>query len=138
MRQDLQLNVKAEDSPQNAHRAVDVATRTAQDQTQQLHDVHLKAKTTRERIAAPALETRKKEEKDKGGGGERSRIQQEREHFNTPNKSALKTSKDPFPFPPPMTCCPFAMIHMMRHFYMLSLLCYLLMLLLHTKLISYL
>ena len=99
MRQDLQLNVKAEDSPQNAHRAVDVATRTAQDQTQQLHDVHLKAKTTRERIAAPALGTRKKEEKDKGGG-ERSRIQQEREHFNTPNKSALKTSKDPFPFPP--------------------------------------
>ena len=99
MRQDLQLNVKAEDSPQHAHRAVDVATRTAQDQTQQLHDVHLKAKTTRERIAAPALGTRKKEEKDKGGGGERSRIQQEREHFNTPNKSALNTSEDPFPSP---------------------------------------
>ena len=81
MRQDLQLNVKAEDSPQHAHRAVDVATRTAQDQTQQLHDVHLKAKTTRERIAATAIGTRKREEEEKDeGGGERSRIQQEREH----------------------------------------------------------
>ena len=128
MRQDLQLNVKAEDSPQNAHRAVDVATRTAQDQTQQLHDVHLKAKTTRERMAATAIGTRKKEEKDEGGG-ERSRIQQERE-LNTPNTSTLNTSEDSFPFPSPMTCCPFAMIHIMRHFYMLPLLCYLLMLLL--------
>ena len=99
MRQDLQLNVKAEDSPQHAHRAVDVATRTAQDQTQQLHDVHLKAKTTRERMAATAIGTRKKEEKNEGGE-ERSRIQQERE-LNTPNTSTLNTSEDSFPFPPP-------------------------------------
>ena len=64
-------NAKAEDLPQNAHRAKDVATRTAQDQTQQLHDVHLKAKTTRERIAATALGTRKKEEKDEKGDRDR-------------------------------------------------------------------
>jgi len=48
-------NAKAEDSPQNAHRAEDVATRAAQDQTQQLHDVRLKAKATREHIAATAI-----------------------------------------------------------------------------------
>ena len=74
-------NAKAEDSPQNAHRADGVATRAAQDQTQQLHDSHLKAQTTRERIAATAIGTHQNEEEEKDeGGGERSRIQQEREH----------------------------------------------------------
>jgi len=48
-------NAKAEDSPQNTHHAEDVATRAAQDQTQQLHDVLLKAKATREHIAATAI-----------------------------------------------------------------------------------
>ena len=48
-------NAKTEDSPQNAHRAEDVATKAAQDQTQQLHDVRLKAKATIEHIAATAI-----------------------------------------------------------------------------------
>jgi hypothetical protein len=113
-------NAKAEDSPQNAHRADDVATRAVQDQTQQLHDVYLKAKVTRERIAATAIQRhtstkgtrqRKEEERDERGR-ERSRIQQERKHINTPNTSALNTSEESTPT---MTCCLFAMIHLMQH-----------------------
>ena len=86
-------NANAEDSPQNAHRAEDVSTRAAQNQTQKLHDVHLKAKATRERIAATAIGTRKRERKRrKTRKGERDRGSNRSANINTPNTLTLNTS----------------------------------------------
>ena len=77
-------NAKAEVSPQNAHHADDVATRVAQDQTQQPHDVHLKAKITRERVAASAIGTRKREEEEKDEEEERDRGSNRSANTSTP------------------------------------------------------